>query len=252
MEERIRPVSAGWWLLRQQQSRVQPWMLIVGCAACGSVPFSWLIGRLLGKDIRAHGSKNAGATNLGRVCGWKWFFAGFVLDMLKGAVPVALAGRELGVLGSSEPALWAQGWWIACTLAGVLGHVFTPWLGFKGGKGVATALGVLLAMWPVMTIAGLVSLGVFLVVFAAKRYISLASLWAGSVLPMAVAGVLWWRRGGGEGFERVVERGWPMLGCALLLAVLVYWTHRGNIARLRAGTEPRAFVRKPPPGAGVV
>lgn len=187
----------------------------------GSVPFGYFAGRLRGMDIRQHGSGNIGATNVIRVLGKGIGIPVFVLDLLKGLVPclVVKAGG-------------AESWVLVLTgLCAILGHMFTPWLGFKGGKGVATAAGVLLGIAWVPMLAGL---AVWLVFFFSTRYVSLASMLAG----LAVAGTM--------AAQMALRQQWDvvLLGFGVVLALLVILRHRANIGRLLAGTEPRAGQRK--------
>ncbi len=198
---------------------------VVGGYLLGSVPFGLLIARLKGIDIREHGSKNIGATNVWRVCGRKYGLPVFLLDAAKGVAAVFLA-RWLAVYFSGDVA-WAG---IAGALACVLGHSFPVWLNFKGGKGVATSLGVLLSLLPW---EGLGAFVVWLVVFFASRYVSLASIAAaaGLVVLAIVSQLLGW------------GHGWPTVGFAVVVAALVIVRHKANIQRLLAGTENR-FGRK--------
>jgi len=199
---------------------------VVGGYLLGSVPFGLLIARLKGIDIREHGSKNIGATNVWRVCGSKYGLPVFVLDAAKGVAAVFLA-RWLAVRFSGDVA-WAG---IAGAFACVLGHSFPVWLNFKGGKGVATSLGVLLSLLPW---EGLAAFGVWLVVFFASRYVSLASIAAaaGLVILAIVMQLLGW------------GHGWPTVGFAAVVAVLVIVRHKANIQRLLAGTENRFGSKK--------
>jgi acyl-phosphate glycerol 3-phosphate acyltransferase len=146
------------------------WAVAVGLAfLLGSIPFSLLIGLVKGVDIRTVGSKNVGATNLGRALGGRYFALGFVCDMLKGLAPVLAVGMLFGLIGASDmtPAhAWA---WLGVVAAAVLGHMFSPWVGFKGGKGVATGLGALLGVYPMLTVPALGGAVVFGVVFALWR-----------------------------------------------------------------------------------
>ena len=179
----------------------------------GSIPFGVVVTRaFVKKDLRALGSGNIGATNVARVAGRGWGALVLVLDALKGALPVVAA-------------LWAQPStpWLhaAVGLAAFVGHVFPVWLGFKGGKGVATALGVLAVLLPVSAVAGFL---VWAVVVAVTRVSSLGSL-LGAGLAIGVAFF--------QG--RPVE--YPLLAVVLLLTML--WTHRANIARLLRHTENR-------------
>lgn len=192
----------------------------------GSIPWGYVIGRLNGLDIRRHGSGNIGATNVRRVLGRGWGIACFVLDFLKGLLPVLLIGAKLGdalsLTAESGPILAAAG--------AVAGHVWPVWLGFKGGKGVATTIGALLA---VSWLAVVICVGTWVVVFFLTRYVSVASLCAAAMLPVGhVIAVL-------SGVTRDPTIGSPSLGLLLLLAALIICRHRSNIQRLRAGTEYR-------------
>ena len=192
----------------------------------GSVPFGLLVSRMKGLDIRQHGSGNIGATNVWRVCGWRYGLPVFVLDVLKGVAAVLIA-RWIAVRLTGDP-VWAS---VAAATACILGHSFPIWLRFKGGKGVATSLGVLFGLMP------LVSLGVLLlwgIVFKASGYVSLASIIAAVALPMLASGAQY----AGWGY------GWPCVGFAVVAALLVVVRHRANIQRLRAGTESRFGKKK--------
>ncbi len=207
----------------------------------GSLPFGLWIARAKGVDIRAHGSGNIGATNVLRVMGRGPGMLCFALDVLKGLVPTVAAGVLLGMIRfgggddagvAAESSVWLH---MLTGVAAILGHMFTPLAGFKGGKGVATAFGVLLGVWPLMTCAVLLALGAWIVVFKVWRMVGIASVAAAAVVPLAVLGLgtiddsLRWRT--------------PHLVVAAVLAALVIWKHRGNIQRTIAGTEPR-FVKK--------
>jgi glycerol-3-phosphate acyltransferase PlsY len=211
-----------------------------------------LIAKARGIDIRAHGSGNIGATNVLRVMGKKFGIPCLLLDMLKGFLPVALAlnliqitGRPIQVpLGLPEAwalhfpaaeAIKAQFVHILTALCAVLGHNHSPWVGFKGGKGIATSAGVLLALMP---FAVLLLLVLWLVLFLGTRYVSVASIGAAAVLPLLT---LWgsWHHG------RIQDGTWnkPLFALTVLIAVLAIWKHRSNIQRLMNGTENR-FERK--------
>lgn len=187
--------------------------LVLGCLGaflCGSVPFGLLLVKLAGKgDVRAHGSGNIGATNVSRVGGKALGILTLLLDILKGFLPVFLA-KQLG-LGESILSLLA--------LAAVLGHVFTPWLKFQGGKGVATALGVALAFRVAMVLP---ALGVFIVLMLAFRYVSLGSVMAAVALPVTL---VW------MGATPLVI----LLWFGIVLVVIL--KHHENIRRLLKGTE---------------
>lgn len=176
----------------------------------GSVPFGILMARAFGLgDLRAIGSGNIGATNVLRTGNKKAALATLVLDGAKGAAAVVIARAILGEDAAQIAALGA-----------FLGHLYPVWLGFKGGKGVATFFGVMIALaWPV----GLATGAVWLAVFAASRISSLSAL--------AAAGI--------SGFITFMMGGFHLLALVLVLTVLIYAKHHANIARLRAGTEPR-------------
>jgi acyl phosphate:glycerol-3-phosphate acyltransferase len=221
---------------------VFPWIVTIPIAfLAGTVPFGLLIARAKGVDIRTVGSGNIGATNVGRILGRPYFFLCFSLDFLKGFTPVLAAGWAAGLLNvAKSPALDA--WlWVAAMLAPVLGHVLNPWLRFRGGKGVATSLGALLAVWPHLTLPAIGVFLVFLMVLAVGRFMSLASMVAGVSLPILVVLVRLLRSNhlGGEQVGGELRDLMPHLVVSCVLAVLVVWTHRANIKRLRSGTEPR-------------
>jgi glycerol-3-phosphate acyltransferase PlsY len=179
----------------------------------GSIPFGVLVTKwFAGKDVRQGGSGNIGATNVLRVAGKRLGAAVLVLDALKGALPVVLAIRLL----PGEPLVH-----VSVGLAAFLGHVFPVWLKFKGGKGVATALGVLAVLVPVAAACGF---AVFVVLVAIFRVASVGSL-AGGLTALAVS------------FFLSGPREYP--GLAVVLVALMVFTHRGNVARLLHRSENR-------------
>ena len=190
---------------------------ILGAYLVGGIPFGYLIGRLRGVDVRTVGSKNIGATNVFRTVGKKWGLLAFVCDVLKGLLPT-LAAKAWG-----GPALWVG---VVC----VAGHMLTPYMKFKGGKGVATAFGMLLGLLP-----GLVgtAFALFAVVFACSHYISLASCSAAAFLAVAI----WFPVLGAEGAANA-----PQCILVTLVALFVVWKHRANIGRLVRGTESRIYL----------
>ena len=181
---------------------------------CGSVPFGLLLTRAAGLgDIRAIGSGNIGATNVLRTGNKKVAVATLLFDGAKGAVAMLLAGWIAGTVAAPWTAL-------AAGLGAVLGHLFPVWLGFRGGKGVATGLGVILAAaWPV----GLVSCAAWLAGARLARISSVGALLAFAAAPLAALAL------GNR----------PVAALAALVAVLVFARHASNIRRLLAGTEPR-------------
>jgi glycerol-3-phosphate acyltransferase PlsY len=199
-------------------------LLLVGYLL-GSIPSGYLAGRwLAGLDIRQEGSGSTGATNVLRVVGKGPALAVFLVDVLKGAAAVLLAKAVLDPLGFGV---------VLAGLAALAGHIWPVWLGWKGGKAVATGLGMLLGLtWPV----GLACFGIFLTVLSLSRIVSLASVVAALALPLLMLG--WFA-------DQNLTPGWPYLSLALLTTVLVVWRHRTNIARLLAGTEPKLGAPKP-------
>ena len=199
------------------------WTLgLVGAYLLGSIPFGYLVGRMGGIDIRQWGSKNVGATNVARILGWRRGAFVLALDVLKGAAAVGLLARGLAdwVEPGQRPLFL-----VLAAAAAVIGHTFPCWLKFKGGKGVATALGVWLVLaWLPTAIA----LGVWLVVVAIFRYVSLASIFAAAALPAAV-----WLFRAKDGSDT------PLVVFAALLGLLVVARHAGNIVRIAKGTENR-------------
>jgi len=185
----------------------------------GSIPAGYLMGRARGIDIRQHGSGNIGATNVGRVLGRPWGFAAFACDFLKGILPLFLVRR----LGYPETGSWSVSLLlVVCGLAAILGHNYTPWLGFKGGKGIATSAGVLGALMPCVLA---VSLSLWIIAVLVTRTVSIGSLLAAAVLAPAAA---WFYPGE-----------WIYFALAAFAGGLAAWRHRSNIQRLLAGTESR-------------
>ncbi len=194
----------------------------------GSIPFGYILVRLFqGIDVRSIGSGNIGATNVARTGGKKLAIVTLLLDAFKGWLPVFLVLHIPCVHKGSVTELHTLA--TLAALAAVLGHMFPVWLGFKGGKGVATGLGVFLALAP---LAVLIAVALFAVVVAFTRYVSLGSIVAAAAFPVA----LWW-----------LERdAFPPAALALCAAValLVIVRHHQNIGRLLAGTESRFGARK--------
>jgi glycerol-3-phosphate acyltransferase PlsY len=187
----------------------------------GATPTAYLAGRLArGIDLRQHGSKNLGATNVYRVLGWGWAIPVALVDIAKGAIPVAWFGGFAGAGGDS----WVA---VALGIAAVLGHMFSPYVGFKGGKGVATAAGMFLALAP---LAVAIALPVWVVCLWATGYVSLSSILAAAVFPLLV--------------HLTRPGATATLWASVALAGLIVFSHRGNIARLLAGTENRFRTRK--------
>jgi len=187
----------------------------------GSIPSAYLAGKIRGVDLRKHGSGNLGATNVVRVLGAKIGGVVFLADVMKGFLPVYFLRSYTE---APHPELWA----LAYGAAAILGHVKPIFLlGKGGGKGVATATGVFLALAPVPV---LITNAVWIITFYFTRYVSLASLLAAAVLPVAILALY-----------RNPQS--PVFIASILIASFVFWTHRANIGRLRRGEELR-FVKK--------
>lgn len=185
----------------------------------GAIPTSyWVVKLARGVDLRTVGSGNLGATNLYRFLGWKYAIPVGIFDLLKGTIPVVVIAPIVGVsiIGA-----------IALGLAAVLGHVYSPFVGFKGGKGVATGGGVILGIAPW---AFLVSLAAWAVVVKVSGYVSLGSIIAAVLLAPSIL---------------LLHRDVPLgaVGIVAALSAMVIWFHRANLRRLRDGTENR-FGRK--------
>jgi glycerol-3-phosphate acyltransferase PlsY len=192
--------------------------------ALGSIPAAYIAGRSRGIDLRQHGSGNLGATNVFRILGARIGIVVFAFDMAKGAIAVTIfakwADPALLAFMSGDPGVLVQ---IACGIAAIMGHVRPMWLKFgRGGKGVATSGGVFLALAPIETSLAILA---FAVTVLASGYVSLGSLVTAVLLP-----VLLLIRGGA---------GSPMFVVCTGIAIFVFWAHRSNIARLRAGIEHR-------------
>lgn len=229
---------------------------LLACLAAyllGSIPFGFLIGKAHGIDIREKGSGNIGATNLGRAIGKPWGEICFLLDVLKGALPVVVYGAYAGVLGNldtfrglaprpeDQPNSMQLLFWMIVGLCAILGHIFPLYLRFRGGKGVATGFGVMLGMWPQLTAPALAALFVWFVTVKLSRYVGIASCAAAISLPFWY--ILWRIPKAPQSASHVLREvvtGWPIIVVTLLLALLVVYRHRGNIQRILAGTEPRA------------
>lgn len=199
-------------------------LLVTFAYLLGSVSNAVWIGKVFyHTDVRMHGSHNAGATNALRVLGRKAGSAVFALDFLKGLAAVSLA--HITDFAAGSPQMFNLKF--ALTAAAVLGHIFPVFAGFRGGKGVATLAGCVMGVYPP---AVLLCLATFAVVFLLTRYVSLASMTAGVMLPVYTVFVF------GQKYVPLI------IFCCAVSALLIV-THRKNIARLAAGTEPKTYFR---------
>ncbi|HEV7867792.1 MAG TPA: glycerol-3-phosphate 1-O-acyltransferase PlsY [Chthoniobacteraceae bacterium] len=226
--------------------------IVVLAYLLGSIPFGLIFARSKGVDLRAHGSGNIGATNVWRVMGKKWGLITFFADAAKGWLAVVLAlwlARHWDIHvplphGHEKIEHLDEGFaGIAGALGCILGHNFPVWLRFKGGKGVATSLGVIIGMMP---LASVIIFAIWGLVFKTSRYVSLASLIAAVSLPIVVIGLMlfwpvsWWG----------AVTSWGHFYFAVAAAGLVLKRHSSNIKRLVAGTELR-FGSKDAPAPAV-
>jgi acyl phosphate:glycerol-3-phosphate acyltransferase len=199
------------------------WLLIFAlCYLIGSIPSGYLVARTKRIDIRQHGSRNIGAANVARVMGKNWGYLVGVCDFLKGFLAVKL-GLVLAAYFLFSTVLGG----VVAAIASILGHNYPVWLGFKGGKGVATSGGAVLGLFPPLIFfsAGVVWVAVFLI----SRYTSLASITAAVGLPIAVLLIA----------AKTGTDFWLLLGFSVLISALAIWRHRANIVRLLNGTENR-------------
>ncbi|MEM8875018.1 MAG: glycerol-3-phosphate 1-O-acyltransferase PlsY [Planctomycetota bacterium] len=211
----------------------------------GSVPFGLIIGKRRGIDVRTAGSGNIGATNVGRLLGRPYFYLTLALDACKGLVPTAIASATVHTTTQpDERTTLIYGLWVLVGLAAALGHMFPVFLGFRGGKGVAVGLGLLLGIFPFATYPGLIGVGVFVGLVAVTRYISVGSMVGAASVPLAYLALGRWL-----GWD-VFGRQWPILALLSVLAALVILRHRGNIARLLSGTENKVGVSATSPSSG--
>ena len=208
---------------------------VLGAYLIGGIPFGYLIGKMRGVDVRTVGSKNIGATNVFRTVGKKWGLLAFLCDVMKGLLPVMITkyfvhNSSLYTLHSSLPLFVG----IAC----VAGHMLTPYITdekgrrFHGGKGVATAFGMLLGLIPALV--G-IAFGIFALVFACSHFISLGSISAAAFL----AGAIWFPILGTVGYHDI-----PQCVLVTLIALFGIWKHRANIGRLVHGNENKIFLFK--------
>ena len=197
----------------------------VGAYLVGAIPFGFLIGKMRGVDVRTVGSKNIGATNVFRTVGKKWGLLAFFCDVMKGFLPT-LAARHF----AAEPS-WLP---LAVGIATVVGHMLTPYMKFKGGKGVATAFGALIALIPA-TVG--IAFALFAVTFACSNYISLGSC----VAATSLAVMIWIPFCDHAGYRDL-----PLCILVTLIAAFIVWKHRSNIGRLVRGEENKIYLFKKP------
>jgi len=211
------------------------WLLPLLGFLLGSIPFGLLMGKFKGIDIRQHGSGNIGATNVFRTLGKQLGITCLLLDFAKGLVPVLIAKNMVEPM-IAEQQFTAQSIEVLTALASIMGHNYSPWIGFKGGKGIATTAGAITALMP---------FGLFLLILVwaiftfTTKYVSVGSIAAAASLPILVIT--------GSAYHGKLANGtWnkPLFIFSLIAAILAIWKHRANIARLKAGTENHIGQKK--------
>ncbi|MFQ5410846.1 MAG: glycerol-3-phosphate 1-O-acyltransferase PlsY [Phycisphaerae bacterium] len=222
---------------------IPPWQIATGLLASyliGGIPFGLIVARLKGVDIRRRGSGNLGATNVGRTLGRKWGVLVLTLDAAKGAITSLGAARLIFPhAGVDTPHTTLHSWiWLGTGVCCVLGNIAPIYLRFKGGKGVATTLGVILGIFPYLTIPALFAALIWAMVVKTTRYVSLASICAALSLPIGFGICV-------PLFHWPLATHYPLLGLTLVVAVMVLIRHRSNMGRLRAGIENKIGEAQP-------
>jgi acyl phosphate:glycerol-3-phosphate acyltransferase len=203
-------------------------LVAMGAYLIGSIPSGYLVGRIKGVDLRKEGSGNIGATNALRVLGKKWGYLVFAADIFKGWFSVTLSYALANRYAPDQVTLAG----VLAALFAVVGHNFPVWLAFKGGKGIATSAGIMIALCPIWTF--LVALVVWITLFYGTRYVSVASIAAAISMPVTTS------------LLTLAGRCDPLLVLvAFLMCILAIWRHKSNIQRLLAGTEKRFEKKRP-------
>jgi len=216
-----------------RRSELRPALLTTIAYLLGSIPFGYLIVRTTqGADIRETGSGGTGATNVSRQAGKSAGTLTLILDALKGAVAVLVAKTLLGLPIATEslgPLQQANYWWVTvAAVAVIVGHMFPVWLRFRGGKGVATGVGVFLALAPLAVALAAI---LFVLIVWKTRYVSLGSMAAAMAIPVFVLAQ--------NAFIRPVSPLAPVVSASTIGAALIIFAHRGNIGRLIEGSESK-------------
>ena len=205
----------------------------------GAIPFGLLIGLANGVDIRKHGSGNIGATNLARTLGKKLGYTCFLLDVAKGLLPVLYAGiylrRSFDLTDTNLLPPTGQLVWLSVAAGCIMGHMFSIYLRFRGGKGVATSFGVAVGLWPYYTVCAAVAIVVWLIVVLIWRYISLASIIASIAFPITLIAAIFIQP------DWDIANLWPLLVAAIAICLMVVVRHIDNIKRLISGNENKVF-----------
>ena len=214
--------------------------LILAAYLVGAIPFGVIVARLKGVDIRKHGSGNVGATNVGRVLGPRWGLLVLCLDAVKGA-SASLAAAWFADFGGVTTGPQRDLVLLSAALAAVVGNIVPVYLKFRGGKGVATSLGAIMAIYPYLTIPGSAALVMFALVARSSGYISLGSISAAVTLPIAFLIASRLR-------DWPLNEHYPLLILTVLVSAIVLWRHRSNMSRIMAGTESKHRLGRDPGG----
>ncbi len=203
-------------------------LLTIAAYLLGAVPFGLVLGKARGIDIRQHGSRNIGATNTGRVLGRRWGLLCLALDIVKGFLPTFAAYWLI----ADKPQAATLAMWLGIALAAVLGHVFPIYLKFRGGKGVATTIGVALGIFPYLTVPMLVTVLLYAAVRLPTGIVSLGSLAIAIGLPVSFLAYT-------RLYDLPMDEFWPLQVATILLGLIILVRHRENISRLLKGAETR-------------
>ncbi len=213
---------------------------IVAAYFIGAIPFGLIIAKAHGKDLRTIGSGNIGATNVSRALGRKWGYICFLLDFLKGFIPMLAMLPFASPISVQTPTqkIIILFLWLTVGCAAILGHIFPVYVKFKGGKGVATSFGIAMGLWPYYTISALIAALLWIGTVLIWRYVSLSSIIASICFPIAFITMIiirpYWE----------ISVLWPLLIPAFAIPAMVILRHRDNIKRLRAGTENKILQNK--------
>ncbi|MCK5565725.1 MAG: glycerol-3-phosphate 1-O-acyltransferase PlsY [Planctomycetes bacterium] len=207
-------------------------ILIILAYLTGSIPFGLLLAMMHKVDLRSIGSGNIGATNVSRALGRNWAYLCFLLDCLKGLVPMLIAGMLIDNITIAKLSVWLC---VGC--AAILGHIFPIYIKFKGGKGMSTCLGVILGLFPYYTIPGVIAFAVWAICVLLWKYVSLASMIAAASFPITLTTAFFiqpdWH------FKDL----WPLFVVAIAIPVLIVVRHVENIKRLLEGSESKVLQK---------
>ncbi len=207
-------------------------ILILLAYLTGSIPFGLLLAMAHKVDLRSIGSGNIGATNVSRALGKKWAYLCFLLDCLKGLVPMLIAGMLIDDITIARLSLWLC---VGC--AAIFGHIFPIYIKFKGGKGMSTCLGVILGLFPYYTIPGVIAFAIWVICVLIWKYVSLASMIAAASFPITLTTAFFIRP------DWHFHDLWPLFVVAIGVPILIVVRHVENIKRLLEGSESKVLQK---------